>query len=261
MPLLSTRLVVQRRPEPEALMQAVADHLETHLAAALNQHPFKPLGLATGRTMEPLYRELVRRLSQWPEQRLAQLRGCWSSFNLDEYVGLASSDPRSFAFYMQSQLGGPLQLPASQLRLPDGMAADPVDEALRYRAELHRAGGIGLQLLGLGGNGHVGFNEPPSASDAACRVVTLQPATRLQNAGAFGDDPAAVPSRAITLGLDDILSADEIHLIVTGAAKAEILRTALLEPCRDAVPASWLQRHPRVHLWVDDAASAHLPSS
>ena len=110
-------------------MQAVADHLETHLAAALNQQPFKPLGLATGRTMEPLYRELVRRLSQWPEQRLAQLRGCWSSFNLDEYVGLASSDPRSFAFYMQSQLGGPLQLPASQLRLPDGMAADPADEA------------------------------------------------------------------------------------------------------------------------------------
>ena len=74
-------------------------------------------------------------------------------------------------------------------------------------------------------------------------------------------DPAAVPSRAITLGLDDILSADEIHLIVTGAAKAEILRRSLLEPCQEAVPASWLQRHPRVHLWVDDAASAHLPSS
>ena len=107
----------------------------------------------------------------------------------------------------------------------------------------------------------MGFNEPPSAADAACRVVTLQPATRLQNAGAFGGDPAAVPSQAITLGLDDILSADEIHLIVTGAAKAEILRKALLEPCQDAMPASWLQRHPRVHLWVDDAASAHLPSS
>ena len=242
-------------------MQAVVDHLETHLAAALNQQPFKPLGLATGRTMEPLYRELVQRLTQWPKQRLAQLRSCWSSFNLDEYVGLDSSDPRSFAFYKQSQLGDPLQLPASQLRLPDGMAADPADEALRYRADLHRAGGIGLQLLGLGGNGHVGFNEPPSASDAACRVVTLQPATRLQNAEAFGGDPAAVPSRAITLGLHDILSADEIHLIVTGAAKAEILCTALLEPCRDAVPASWLQRHPRVHLWVDDAASTHLPSS
>ncbi len=261
MPLLSTRLVVQRRPEPVALMQAVTDHLEMHLAAALNQHSFKPLGLATGRTMEPLYRELVHRLMRWPEQRLAHLRRRWSSFNLDEYVGLPSSDPRSFAFYMQSQLGDPLQLPASHLRLPDGMAADPAIEALRYRADLRQAGGIGQQLLGLGGNAHVGFNEPPSAADAACRVVTLQPATRLQNAGAFGGDPAAVPSQAITLGLDDILSADEIHLIVTGAAKAEILRKALLEPCQDAVPSSWLQRHPSVHLWVDDAASAHLPSS
>ncbi len=260
-PLLSTRLVVQRRPEPDALMQAVADRFEIYLIEALNQHPFKPLGLATGRTMEPLYRELVQRLRQWPAQRLDLLRRHWISFNLDEYVGLTSSDPRSFACYMQSQLGEPLGLTADQLRLPDGMARDPAEEALRYRADLRLAGGIGLQLLGLGANGHVGFNEPPSASDAPCRVVTLQPATRMQNAGAFDGDPASVPAQAITLGIDDILSADEIHLIVTGAAKAEMLHMALLEPCRDVVPASWLQRHPRVHLWVDDAASAHLPCS
>ena len=259
MPQFLSRLVVQRRPEPDALMQALVDHVMVHLDSALEQERFKPLGLATGRTMEPFYGTFVQRLSAWPASRLALLKRRWLSFNLDEYVGLTSADEHSFAFYMQAQLGRPLELAPQQLCLPDGSAGDPSEEARRYAAAVQEAGGIGLQLLGLGGNGHVGFNEPPSPAGCGCRVVTLQPATRIQNAGAFGGDPDRVPERAITLGLDEILAADEIHLIVTGSAKAEILRTALLDPCSAEVPASWLQQHPRVHLWVDDAASAHLP--
>ena len=240
-------------------MEAIVDHVAAYLATALDHERFKPLGMATGRTMEPFYAALVQRLMTWPAPQLEQLKRCWLSFNLDEYVGLPPGDSRSFAAYMQTQLGCHLNLPSCQLQLPDGTARDPAEEARRYGSALHKAGGIGLQLLGLGGNGHVGFNEPPSPAGSRCRVVTLQQATRNQNAGAFGGNPDKVPEQAITLGLDEILAADEIHLIVTGSAKAEILRTALLDPCSAEVPASWLQQHPRVHLWVDDAASAHLP--
>ncbi|MAD68225.1 glucosamine-6-phosphate deaminase [Synechococcus sp. BIOS-U3-1] len=240
-------------------MEAVVDHVVNHLVTALDQERFKPLGMATGRTMEPFYAALIQRLATWPSPQFEQLKRCWLSFNLDEYVGLPPEDSRSFAAYMHTQLGCHLDLSHCQLQLPDGMAKDSAEEARRYGSALHEAGGIGLQLLGLGGNGHVGFNEPPSQPGSGCRVVTLEQATRIQNASAFGGNPEEVPEQAITLGLDEILAADEIHLIVTGAAKAEILRTALLDPCSAEVPASWLQRHSAVHLWVDDAASAHLP--
>ena len=255
---LST-LSVQRRPQPLELMEAIVDHVVVHLASALDQECLKPLGMATGRTMEPFYGALIQRLAAWPSSRLERLKRCWLSFNLDEYVGLSPGDRRSFAAYMHAQLGCHLDLSPGQLQLPDGTAKDPAEEARRYGSALHQAGGIGLQLLGLGGNGHVGFNEPPSPAGSRCRVVTLQQATRIQNAGAFGGNPDEVPEQAITLGLEEILAADEIHLVVTGAAKAEILRQALLEPCSAEVPASWLQHHSCVHLWVDDAAYAHLP--
>lgn len=235
------------------------DQVAAYLAKAVERESFKPLGMATGRTMEPFYEALIQRLTSWPAPQLEQLKRCWLSFNLDEYVGLSPGDSRSFAAYMEAQLGCHLELSPCQLQLPDGTAKDPGVEARRYGSALHQAGGIGLQLLGLGGNGHVGFNEPPSQPNSCCRVVTLQRATRIQNASAFGGSPDEVPEQAITLGLNEILAAEEIHLIVTGAAKAEILRTALLDPCSDEVPASWLQRHSRVHVWVDDAACAHLP--
>ncbi|KZR89467.1 Glucosamine-6-phosphate deaminase 1 [Synechococcus sp. MIT S9509] len=259
MPQFLSKLALHRRPEPLALMEAIVDHVAAHLAQALEGERFKPLGMATGRTMEPFYEALIQRLVAWPTPQLEQLKRCWLSFNLDEYVGLSSGDNRSFAAYMDAQLGCHLDLSPCQLQLPDGTAKDPAEEAQRYGSALQKAGGIGLQLLGLGGNGHVGFNEPPSQPSSRCRVVTLQRATRIQNASAFGGSPDRVPEQAITLGLDEILAAEEIHLIVTGAAKAEILRTALLDPCSAEVPASWLQRHSRVHVWVDDAACAHLP--
>ena len=239
-------------------MDAVVDVLDASLQTRVQQQQFRPLGLATGRTMEPLYAALCARLKNWPALDLQWLRDHWCSFNLDEYVGLQAGDPRSFAAYMQTHLAGPLDLPTDRVGIPDGLACDPGLEARRYSTALQKAGGLELQLLGLGSNGHVGFNEPPSGVDSPCRVVTLQAATRIQNADAFGGDSEAVPKQAITLGLEEILSADVIHLIVTGSAKAEILRAALLEPSTDLVPASWLQRHPRVHVWVDDAAYARL---
>lgn len=235
------------------MAEAVADRLLLALAEG------RPLGLATGRTMEPVYAALRARIAALPAGQRQRLLAGWCSFNLDEYVGLAPQDPRSFAGVMAAALADPLQLPAAALQLPNGCAADPDAEARRYGAAVQAAGGIGLQLLGIGANGHVGFNEPPCGPEAPCRCLPLAAATRSQNAGAFGGEPAAVPPLAISLGLAEILAADRLLLVVTGAAKAEILRRSLLEPPCPQVPASWLQRHRQLEVLVDAAAAAELP--
>ena len=240
--------------EPTAA--AVAEQVSALLLEALSCG--RPLGLATGRTMEPVYKALLRQLAALQPQARSSLLEGWCSFNLDEYVGLPASDGRSFAATMEEALGAPLDLAAGQLQLPDGCAADPAAEAGRYAVALRQAGGLGLQLLGLGANGHVGFNEPPCLPEAPCRCVALSPATRRQNAEAFGGDPEAVPSWAITLGLAEILSADQVLLVVTGDAKAQILRQALEEPPCAEVPASWLRRHPRLRVVADAAAASAL---
>jgi glucosamine-6-phosphate deaminase len=243
----------------EADAAAVAAVVAQRLEQALRRGAV--LGLATGRTMEPVYAALRSRLLALPPAEREPLLAGWRSFNLDEYVGLAADHPGAFAAFMRQQLGAPLALAAQCLQLPDGVAADPDQEARRYAAALEAAGGIDLQLLGLGSNGHVGFNEPPCGPEAPCRCLELSAATRRQNAAGFGGDPAAVPPRAITLGTAEILAARELLLVVTGEAKAEILRRTLLEPPCPEVPASWLQRHPRLQVVVDRAAAAQLELS
>jgi glucosamine-6-phosphate deaminase len=209
--------------------------------------------------MEPVYDALVQRALVASGEALQALRRHWLSFNLDEYVGLPATDPRSFAAFMRTRLGEPLGLEGSQLLLPDGLASDPRREAVRYGTAVARAGGIGLQILGLGLNGHVGFNEPPCNPEAPCRCVQLSAITRRQNAAAFGGDPLAVPQRAITLGMAEILAAQRIALVVTGAAKAPVLRRLLTEPPTPELPASWLQRHGAVTVLADRAALPDLP--
>ncbi len=233
---------------------AVAERVAARLLNARRRHPERPLGLATGRTVVPVYAEMGRLLALLPAAEQERLRRGWLSFNLDEYVGLAPEDPRSFRGVIARQLTGPLGLDPALVRLPAGDAPDPQAEARRYAAELAAAGGIGLQVLGLGLNGHVGFNEPPCGPEAECRCVTLSDVTRFQNAAAFGGDASAVPTRAITLGLAEILAADRILLVVTGAAKAEVLRRVLEGPPTPDVPASWLQRHPAVSVIADGPA-------
>ena len=235
----------------------LAAHLERHLRSWQGPDPLKPLGLATGRTMEPLYRTLVERLRSWSADELEDLRARWCSFNLDEYLGLSADDPRGYRAYMTHHLAAPLGLPASAVHLPDSTAADGAVAARRYGEQLSCCGGIGLQLLGLGSNGHVGFNEPPCPPDQHCHEVALTPATRQQNAVLFDGCVEAVPQRAIPLGLWEILAAAEIHLVVTGAAKAGILKRLLdLTEPDPALPASWLLTHPNVWLWCDAAALA-----
>ena len=239
----------------------VAERVAALILAEGLHHPRRPLGLATGRTMEPVYGALARRLALLPAAEQASLRQGWCSFNLDEYVGLGPADHRSFAAEMAARLTDPLGLDPAAVHLPDGLDPDPAAAAARYGAAVAAAGGIGLQLLGLGLNGQVGFNEPPSGSEVACRCIQLSAATRRQNAAAFAGDAAAVPERAITLGLREILAAERLLLVVTGAAKAEVLRRALQEPPSPELPASWIQCHPRALVVADGAAAARLDGS
>ena len=255
---------LQRYDSAADCCERLAERLENHLRQWLLM-PLalrRPLGLATGRTMEPLYAALVRRLMLWSAQDLVELRRRWCSFNLDEYLGVQAGDQCSYSTYMSRHLAEPLQLRPETLHLPNGSAPDGDAAAQSYAAALDACGGVGVQLLGLGSNGHVGFNEPPTAADQACHVVDLSEATRRQNSGLFGGDPAAVPSQAITLGLQEILAADEIHLVVTGAAKADILKRLLTLPApQPGLPASWLLNHPCVWLWADaDAIDRSLAS-
>lgn len=233
---------------------SVSEQVAARLLAERRFRPERPVGLATGRTMEPVYAALVRQLAQLPEAEQSRLRERWLSFNLDEYVGLAADHPGSFRRTMRERLALPLGLDPERVRLPDGLAADPNAEAVSYADELAAAGGIGLQLLGLGLNGHVGFNEPPCDADVPCRCVALGETTRRANATAFGGDPEAVPQRAITLGLREILAARSLLLVVTGASKAPILRQLLSAPPGPELPASWLRRHPDVTVFVDREA-------
>lgn len=235
---------------PSSLAVRVAELLVQEFSDGLK----RPLGLATGRTMEPVYSALVERLLALPADQLSDVRQRWCSFNLDEYVGLGPGDCGSFAAEMDRQLAAPLGLEPGRVRLPDGLAADPAAEARRYAEAVGAAGGIGLQLLGLGSNGHVGFNEPPCGPDAPSRSLRLSTATRRQNAAAFGGDPSRVPAGAITLGMEQILGAERILLVVSGAAKSGILARLLREPPGPSLPASWLQGHPGLRLIVDRPA-------
>jgi glucosamine-6-phosphate deaminase len=244
-------------PAVTPVVLADAEAVSERVAALLladRLRPERPLGLATGRTMAPIYAALARRLARLEPDLAARVRGSWCSFNLDEYVGLGPRDPTSFAAGMAGQLVEPLGLAPERVRIPDGRAADPDAEALRYAEAVRRAGGIGLQLLGLGLNGHVGFNEPPSEATVPCRCVELSDLTRRQNAAAFGGDPEAVPRRAITLGLAEILTARRVLLVVTGAQKASVLRRVLWQPPTPELPASWLQHHPALTVITDAAA-------
>lgn len=237
----------------------LAERLAARLIEVVLADSAQPLGLATGATMEPLYAALARQVAALAPEQRRRLQRLWRSFNLDEYVGLGREDPASFAATMERWLIRPLGLDPAAVALPDGLAADPVVEARRYGQALAAAGGLGLQVLGLGLNGHVGFNEPPCPAAVGTRLVDLTEATRRQNAPAFAGRLRGVPRRAITVGLKEILAARQLVLVVTGAAKAGILARALAAPPTAEVPASWLQHHPDLQVLADPAAAASLP--
>lgn len=212
------------------------------------------LGLATGRTPLPFYTELIR-LHQEGELSFAKV----ITFNLDEYLGLAGDHPESYRTFMQRELFDQVDIPSENIHIPDGLVspADLEAHCAAYEEAIHAAGGIDFQLLGIGRTGHIGFNEPGSPRNSRTRKVELDPITRQDAAPSFGG-LEKVPEHAISMGCGTILEARKIALLAWGAAKAEIVREAILGPVTDQISASFLQGHPDATFYLDREAGSGL---
>jgi glucosamine-6-phosphate deaminase len=232
--------------------EAAADLVARLVARELRANPHLVLGLATGRTMERVYQRLVMKHR---EQKL-DFSLC-STFNLDEYVGLPSSDHNSYRHYMDHHLFRHVNIDPRNTHLPNGMAEDLDRECELYEKAIQRFGGIDLQLLGIGKAGHIGFNEPLSALRSRTRVKALTPVTLAQNAPLFGGEKR-MPRRAITMGVGTILECRRCVLLVTGESKADILARAIEGPITGMISATALQLHPRCTVVVDEAAASKL---
>ena len=237
------------RPTVEMASELVA----RLICRRLRSNPDLVLGLATGRTMERVYDRLVAR------QRSEGLdfSRC-RTFNLDEYIGIPAEDDHSYRYYMNHHLFSRINIDISNTHVPDGMAADLRVETARYERAIREAGGIDVQLLGIGEAGHIGFNEPLSALMSRTREKALTPITRQQNAAMFGGDPNKVPKRALTMGVGTILDSRELLLLATGGAKASILAKAVEGPITAMISASAMQLHSNCKVIVDEEASREL---
>lgn len=239
-------VIIQPNAEGAALLVARI------IAQQLRSNPKLVLGLATGRTMELVYRGLVR---MHKEEHL-DFSKC-RTFNLDEYVGINAEDPRSYRRYMNEHLFEKVNINLQNTHLPNGMAADLDGECANYDEMIRQAGGIDLQLLGIGRAGHIGFNEPLSALRSRTRVKALSPQTIEQNAPLFGG-AHKVPRRAITMGVGTILESRRCLLLATGSEKAEIVAKAVEGPITAMISATALQLHPRCTVVVDEVAGSNL---
>ena len=231
----------------------IADFVADALASQVRARPGSVLGLATGGTMEPVYARFLERVRQ-TRLDVSRLR----SFNLDEYIGLTPDHPQSYAAYMKHHLFDVLGFDPLRHHLPDGCAPDEDGYCRHYSSAIYQAGGIDLQLLGVGRNGHIGFNEPGTAFDSMTHVVSLDERTRIDNSRFFAEGEL-VPGRAITMGLRDIMSAREILLVATGAAKAPTLAAFHRSRVTPELPFSVLKQHPRVRIVLDAEAAQLLP--
>jgi glucosamine-6-phosphate deaminase len=225
------------------------------IARELKANPSLVLGLATGRTMEAVYRILVR-LHREEHLDFSLCR----TFNLDEYVGLAPEDERSYRYYMNRHLFSEVNLDQRNTHLPNGMAADLDAECRAYEQKIQRCGGIDLQVLGLGQAGHIGFNEPLSALRSRTRVKALSPVTIQQNSAFFGG-AQNVPRRAITMGVGTILECRRCLLLATGHSKADVIAKAVEGPITSMISATALQLHARCTVVVDEAAASKLAAA
>ena len=222
------------------------------IARTLSAKPDLVLGLATGCTVESVYERLVQQ-HQETGLDFSQCR----TFNLDEYVGLAADDPCSYHYFMRQRLFDAVNIDLRNTHLPDGMAEDLDAECANYEKLISGSGGIDLQLLGIGLNGHLGFNEPLSAFRSRTRVEVLSRVTRAQNAPLF-IKPRQVPRRAITMGVGTILEARRCLLLATGPEKAGIVARAIEGPLTAMVTATALQLHPACTIVLDEAAAGKL---
>jgi glucosamine-6-phosphate deaminase len=225
--------------------------LAQRVAEAIRARPTLTIGLPAGRTMIPVYAHL-RRLRTRTALNTSQV----VSFAVDEFIGLSHADAGSYRHFLDDHLLAAFGIPPSQTHFPDGATHDPEGESRRYEDAIAEAGGIDLQLLGLGVNGHIGFNEPGDTLQANTHVVTLHEETREANATWFGGEVARVPRQALSMGMATVLRAREVALIATGHAKAGAVVRAVEGKITTRVPASLLQLHRDVQIYLDREASS-----
>lgn len=223
------------------------------IADLLGHKPGAVLGLATGSSPLPIYDDLARRYDAG-EISFAQAR----AFTLDEYVGLPAEHPERYANVIRNSFTSRVDFADGAVRGPDGLASDIPTACASYEAGIAAAGGVDLQILGIGTDGHIGFNEPGSSLASRTRIKTLTRQTRVDNARFFDDDLDAVPTQCLTQGLGTIMEARHIVLTATGKNKAEAVHQ-LAEGAVSALwPATILQHHPHVSVLIDEAAACRL---
>ena len=236
---------------PDEAAQALA----RRIAARVRANPEAVLGLPTGRSPVAAYAAL-RRMHEAGDLDMSRV----STFNLDEFAGIAADHPGSFRRFMEEHLFRGVNVDRRHVHVLDGAAADLDAECERYEAAVDAAGGIDLQVLGIGANGHIGFNEPGDELAARTHRVRLHEVTRRENAALFGGNVDVVPREALSMGMATILRARRIVLIATGERKAGCIERTLRGPLTTRLPASFLQTHRDVELFVDRAAAALLTS-
>ena len=221
------------------------------LVAQVRTKPGSVLGLATGSTPLGVY----KLLAEYHQAGVDFSRVI--TFNLDEYIGLAPDHPQSYRYYMEENLFSKINIKQENTHVPSGIAPDLEAECRRYEEAIRQAGGIDLQLLGIGSNGHIGFNEPGTPFDSTTQIVDLTESTIRDNSRFF-DSPDEVPTQAVSMGIKSIMQAKSIVLIASGGSKADAVCAAVHGPVTPEVPASVLQLHPSVTIVVDQAAGGRL---
>lgn len=239
-------LIIRRTPDE------VSEEAARLVADRLKKKPDLTIGLATGSTPVGLYRELVR---MHREGDLDFSKA--TTFNLDEYVGLPPSHDQSYHHFMRDALFDHINVDLRSVYIPDGMSTDIDAFCEWYEAQMERVGGIDLQVLGIGSNGHIAFNEPGSSLGSRTRIKTLRERTIRDNARFF-DGAERVPRYAITMGIGTIMDARELLLLATGESKAAAIAAAVEGPITAMVPASIIQMHRRAYVIIDEAAAARL---
>jgi glucosamine-6-phosphate deaminase len=240
-------IIIQPTPEAGSIIAARI------IAKLVRSKPDCVLGLATGSTPLGTYRELIR---MHREDGLDFSKV--TTFNLDEYVGLPPEHPQSYRAFMAENFFRHVNVDVKRTHIPDGMARDVPAECARYEAAIRAAGGIDLQLLGIGSDGHIGFNEPSSSLASRTRIKTLTERTRADNARFFEGDLAKVPVHCITMGVGTIMESREVLLLAFGANKAGAVAGAVEGPITAMNPASILQMHPVAKCVMDEAAATKL---
>lgn len=219
-----------------------------YLIEKISTNPELILGLATGGTPEGTYKRLIEdhRMNGTSYKDI-------TTYNLDEYVGFSPDNPNSYHAFMYKNLFSELDIQENNVHLPNGVAIDLVEECKAYEERIEENGGIDIQLLGMGSNGHIGFNEPGTSFEANTHLVELTQSTREANARFF-TDIEDVPREAITMGIATIMRSKEILLLVSGETKRNALKELLNGDVRESFPASVLNRHPNVTIIADQKA-------